>query len=58
MSDLLIKLFIKNNSENELKTREKYGTLSGITGIVCNIILCVFHYRHCNKFRFRYSRCS
>ncbi|MDE7123994.1 MAG: cation diffusion facilitator family transporter, partial [Eubacterium sp.] len=44
MSDLLIKLFVKNNSENELKTREKYGTLSGITGIVCNIILCVFKF--------------
>ena len=44
MSDLLIKLFIKNNSENELKTREKYGTLSGITGIVCKIILCVFKF--------------
>lgn len=44
MSDLLIKLFIKSSSENELKTREKYGTLSGIVGIFCNTVLCIFKF--------------
>ncbi|MEZ3421849.1 MAG: cation diffusion facilitator family transporter [Eubacterium sp.] len=44
MTDLIIRLFIKNSGENELKTREKYGTLSGAVGIVCNIILCIFKF--------------
>lgn len=42
MTSLLIKLFVKN-SEDILnpKVRNKYGTLSGGVGIVCNIILFV-----------------
>lgn len=44
MTDLLLRLFIKDGNENELKTREKYGTLSGAVGIVCNIILCIFKF--------------
>ena len=41
MSELLLKLFIKdyNNTKNPA-VREKYGTLSGIVGIVLNLILC------------------
>lgn len=40
MTDLLIKLFIKNSEDimNPL-VRKEYGTLSGGVGIVCNIIL-------------------
>ena len=40
MTKLLIKLFIKD-SENtgDMKVREQYGFLSGIVGIICNIIL-------------------
>ena len=40
LTDLLVKLFIKD-SENveDQRVRTSYGTLSGIVGIVCNIIL-------------------
>ncbi|MBQ3046298.1 MAG: cation transporter [Clostridia bacterium] len=43
MTDLLIKLFIKDykNTNNE-KVRIKLGALSGIVGIVLNVILSVF----------------
>lgn len=42
MSSLLLKLFVKDYKDvkNPL-VREKYGTLSGIVGIVLNIILCI-----------------
>lgn len=41
MRKLLLKLFIKdyNNTQNP-KVRSKYGTLSGIVGIISNLILC------------------
>lgn len=40
MTKLLLKLFIKD-SENtgDVKVRTAYGTLAGITGIICNIFL-------------------
>lgn len=40
MTDLLVKRFVKdyNNTEN-IKVREKYGTLSSFVGIFCNILL-------------------
>ncbi len=43
MSELLIKLFIKNpeNSQNP-SVRKNYGTLGSIVGIICNIFLCTF----------------
>lgn len=44
MTDLLIKLYIKNQKADNLKIREKYSALSGITGIVCNAALCVFKF--------------
>lgn len=44
MSDFIIKLFIKNADPSDLKTRGKYGTLSGFVGIVCNIILCILKF--------------
>ena len=42
MSNILVKLFVKdyNNIENA-KVRERYGTLSSMVGIVCNIVLFV-----------------
>ena len=41
MTDILLKLFVKNYKETDnVKVRENYGTLGGIVGIVCNIILC------------------
>lgn len=40
MTDILIKLFIKNSQEtNNPHIREKYGILSGIVGIFCNFML-------------------
>lgn len=44
MSNLIIKLFIKDGDVKDLKIREKYGTLSGGTGIFCNLILCIFKF--------------
>ncbi len=45
MIKFLIKLFIKD-SENisDKKVREKYGTLSGVLGIVCNVLLFVLKF--------------
>ncbi|MBQ7755992.1 MAG: cation transporter, partial [Oscillospiraceae bacterium] len=41
MTGILIRLFVKD-SENvkDPKVRGVYGTLAGIVGIICNIILC------------------
>lgn len=40
MTDLLLKLFVKNSSDTENpKVRTAIGKLSGIVGIVCNILL-------------------
>lgn len=44
MTELLIKLYIKNQEPDSLKAREKYSALSGITGIVCNTALCIFKF--------------
>ena len=42
MTDLLLKIFIKNSDDTDNpKVRQKYGMLSGIVGIVCNVILFV-----------------
>ena len=42
MTDLLIKLFVKDyNHINNSAVRIKYGNLASITGIVCNVLLCV-----------------
>lgn len=42
MTNLLVKLFIKNPDDvKNAKTRENYGILSGIVGIICNILLAV-----------------
>ncbi len=41
MTNLLVKLFVKNSEDtNNIKVRESYGTLSGIVGIICNLLLC------------------
>ena len=41
MTNLLIKLFIKDKDTNNLETRGKYGILSSATGIVVNILLSI-----------------
>ncbi len=40
MTNFLVKTFIKNSQDiNNPRVRGKYGTLSSVTGIVCNLIL-------------------
>ena len=41
MTNLLIKLFIKDNDVSNIGTRGKYGMLSSATGIVVNILLSI-----------------
>ena len=42
MTELLARLFIKNSDNIKDNTvRKAYGTLGGVVGIVCNLILCV-----------------
>lgn len=42
MTDLLIKLFIKDYENiNDTKVRIKYGNFASVTGIVCNMMLCI-----------------
>ena len=41
MQKLLVKLFIKDYQKiHDSKVRSRYGTLSGIVGIISNLILC------------------
>ena len=43
MTQFLVTKFIKDSENiNDLKVREKYGTLSSFVGIACNIILFIF----------------
>ena len=42
MTDLICKIFIKNNNLGDAKTREAYGTLAGTVGIILNFLLCAF----------------
>lgn len=45
MTDLLVKLFIKNpENVSDIRIREKYGALSSIVGIICNILLFALKY--------------
>lgn len=40
MTEFLLKIFIKNSDDTDNpKVRQQYGMLSGIVGIVCNVIL-------------------
>lgn len=42
MTDFIIKLFVKNPDDiNNPKVRKNYGLLSGFTGIIVNLILCL-----------------
>ena len=43
MTKLLIRLFVKGGNDiSNVKVREGYGTLSGVVGILCNLLLCGF----------------
>lgn len=45
MTKFLVRTFIKNHENvSDTRVREKYGTLSSIVGIVCNIVLFVLKY--------------
>ena len=40
MTELLVRLFVKNKDDIENQAvRTSYGSLSGIVGIVCNVLL-------------------
>ena len=42
MTDFLISFFIKNHRNTKDNTvRKAYGTLGGVVGIICNLILCI-----------------
>ncbi len=42
MTEILVKLFVKNSKDvKNNSVRKSYGTLGGIVGIICNLILCV-----------------
>lgn len=44
MTDLLIKLFIKDKNIDDSNIRHKYGMLSGIVGIASNLLLCILKF--------------
>ena len=45
MTDLLVKLFVKDYEQTEnLQVRTRYGLLSGMVGICCNVIPRIFRY--------------
>lgn len=44
MSKFLIRIFIKNKRLSSSQERERYGVLSGIVGIICNLLLCAFKF--------------
>lgn len=45
MTDLLVKLFVKNKDDIlNPRVRDSYGTLSGGVGICCNIFLCIIKF--------------
>lgn len=42
MTQLLIRLFVKNSDHtDDPRVRSSYGTLTGVTGIICNVLLFV-----------------
>ena len=44
MSKLIINLFIKNKKLSSSQERERYGVLSGVVGIICNLLLSAFKF--------------
>lgn len=43
MTSLLVKLFVKDYQNiKDIKVRSNYGNLGSITGIICNLMLCIF----------------
>lgn len=41
MTNLIIKIFLKNKSPDSFDARESYGRVAGIVGIICNLLLSV-----------------
>ena len=41
MTKFLIHKFIPRDAKQSTKDRQRYGVLSGIVGILCNLLLCV-----------------
>lgn len=41
MTELLIRLFVRGDDVKNKDVRKRYGTLGGVVGICCNILLCI-----------------
>ncbi len=42
MTDVLIRIFVKNYKDTQdVNVRAEYGRMAGLTGIVCNVFLCI-----------------
>ena len=44
MTKFLIHKFIPRDAKENTKDRQRYGVLSGIVGILCNLLLCVLKF--------------
>ena len=44
MTNIIIKLFLKNKDPKSTGGRESYGRVAGIMGIICNIFLCILKF--------------
>ncbi|MBQ8503772.1 MAG: cation transporter [Clostridia bacterium] len=44
MTEKSVKKYIEKRAWNEIEARERLGVTSGIVGIICNVILCVFKF--------------
>lgn len=44
MSELIIKLFLKNKDPKTASGRETFGRVAGIVGIICNVFLCILKF--------------
>ena len=44
MTKFLIHKFIPRDAKQNAKDRQRYGVLSGIVGILCNLLLCVLKF--------------
>ena len=49
MTKFLIHKFIPQDAKQSTKDRQRYGVLSGIVGILCNLLLSVHRNRRKNR---------
>lgn len=44
MTNIIVKLFLKNKDPKTSAGREGYGRIAGIVGIICNVFLCILKF--------------